>query len=299
METVISYFPSRWLAYGTLALAILLISSVISLIVSRLMRRFFRVNNEKLNLDPTTFLFLRNGASFAIYLLALIFLFYNIPELKSIGVALFAGAGIFAAIIGLGSQQAFSNIISGIMIVVFKPFRVNDLITVATTTGYVEDITLRHTVIRDFQNKRLVIPNAIISAETIINSHINDERTCVFLQVGISYGSDLDKAMEILREEAMKHPLQIDKRSPQEKANGAEEVKVRVIGFGDSSVDLRAWVWTANPDHSYEVLFDLNRSVKLAFDKHGIEIPFPYRTVILRNDEKSAAAIRPTPQTEA
>ena len=72
-----------------------------------------------------------------------------------------------------------------------------------------------------------------------------------------------------------------------------------VIGFGDSSVNLRAWVWTANPNDAYDLHFDLNRSVKLAFDRNGIEIPFPYRTVILRNEEKGSTSTGPAAQTEA
>lgn len=93
------------------------------------------------------------------------------------GATLFAGAGIFAAIIALASQQALSNIISGIFIVISKPFRVGDYIELSILhRGTVEDITLRHTVIRDIQNNRIIVPNSKINSETIVNYHLNDER---------------------------------------------------------------------------------------------------------------------------
>ena len=180
--------------------------------------------------------------SFIVFLTAFILIFYMIPGLRDYGVTLFAGAGVLAAIVGFASQSAFSNIIGGIFLVIFKPFRVDDLISVGTNTGRVEDITLRHTVIRNFENRRIVIPNSIISNETIINSTIVEEKICQFFEIGISYDSDVDKAMEILREEAMRHPNTIDNRTEEDIEKNTPVVEVRVIGFGDSSVNLRAWI---------------------------------------------------------
>ena len=123
----------------------------------------------------------------------------TIPKLKSLGVTIFAGAGILAAIIGFASQAAFSNIVSGIFIVIFKPFRVGDIVKISNLySGIVEDITLRHTVISDFENKRLIIPNSVISAETIHNSNILDNKICNHIWYGISYDSDVDLATSII-----------------------------------------------------------------------------------------------------
>ena len=105
---------------------------------------------------------------FLIYTIGIIAIVYSIPSVNHIGKTLFAGAGIFSTILGFASQQAFSNIMGGIFLVLFKPFRIGDLIKVGTLNeGYVEDITLRHTVIKDFDNKRIVFPNSLISTETI------------------------------------------------------------------------------------------------------------------------------------
>ena len=194
----------------------------------------------------------------------------------------FAIPGVhFTAITLFASQQAFANIISGIFIVIFKPFRVNDLVDVGSLPkGRVEDITLRHTVIRNFENRRMIIPNSVISAEIVINSSIVEEEVCNFVDMGISYDSDVDLAMEIMRTESMKHPNYLDKRSGEEKEEGKEAVIVRVIGLGDSSVNLRAYVWTVDHSAGFNLKTDLYKSIKQQFDAQGIEIPFPHRTIV-------------------
>jgi small-conductance mechanosensitive channel len=91
--------------------------------------------------------------------------------------------------------------------------------------------------------------------------------------------------MQIIKEEAMKHPLFIDNRTQEEIDNNQEPVNVRLIGFGDSSVNLRANVWAMSPADAYILGCDLNKKVKERFDKEGIEIPFPYRTIVFKNKD--------------
>jgi small-conductance mechanosensitive channel len=152
--------------------------------------------------------------------------------------------------------------------------------------GIVEDITLRHTVIRTFDNKRIIVPNSVINSEVLENADIVDQKTLKFLEIGISYDSDVDKAMQIIKDEALKHPLFIDNRTQEEIDNNEEPVKVRLIGFGDSSVNLRAGVWAMTPADAYTMGCDLNKNVKERFDKEGIEIPFPYRTIVYKDEAR-------------
>ncbi len=248
-------------------------------------KRYFNRSSEKLNIDPTKFNFLRNALSFIIYLTATIIVFVLIPELKALGLTLTAGAGIITAVFAFASQQAFANIISGLFIVIFKPFRVNDIIKIGVEhMGIVEDITLRHTVIRNFENRRVIVPNSVISNETIINSNIVEDKVCNFVEIGISYDSDVDKAMRIMQEEAMNHPNFIDNRSQQDIEEGLPPVVVRILGFGESSVNLRAWVWALDSGKGFVMRTDLYKSIKNRFDKEGIEIPFPYRTVVFKKN---------------
>jgi len=278
------FFALPYVKYSFITLASLLVALVISKILRILIDRFIKLSSKKLRVDYTQFNFLKNAVTFFVFLAAIIFIFYSIPKLKALSITMFAGAGILTAIALFASQQAFANIVSGVFIVIFKPFRVNDLVDVGTLPkGRVEDITLRHTVIRNFENRRMIIPNSVISSEILVNSNIVEETICNFIDIGISYDSDIDKAMEIMRKEAMAHPNYIDYRSEQEKKDGIPPVMVRVTGFGDSSVNLRAFVWSADHSTGYVLKTDLYKSIKEQFDKQGIEIPFPYRTIVYKD----------------
>ncbi|MCW8940795.1 MAG: mechanosensitive ion channel family protein, partial [Flavobacteriales bacterium] len=208
-----------------------------------------------------------------------------IPSLRSFGSALFAGAGILAAIIGFASQKAFSNIITGIFILIFKPYRVGDVIEISNgRIGTVEEITLRHTVIKDFKNERIIVPNTVISDDIIINSSITDAKIQCRVEIGISYDSDIDLAMQIMRSECEKHPLLIDNRTDEDLANEVPLVRVAVIALADFSVNLRANAWTESFTDAFQMRTDLLKSIKERFDREGIEIPFPYRTIVYKKD---------------
>ncbi len=266
------------------SLIIIVIAFILSKIVRYVLSKFVIAAAAKLNVDHTKYNFLKNAASFIIFIIAIIVIFYRIPELKDYGVTIFAGAGVFAAIIGFASQSAFSNIITGIFLVIFKPFRVGDFIELDNDmTGQVEDITLRHTVIRNFENRRIVIPNSIISNETIVNSSLNEDETCMHVFFSISYDSNIDLAISLIQDEAEKHPFLIDRRTPEELEQGVPKVIVRLISFGDSSVNLRAQAWAKSPSDGFVLKCDLHKSVKERFDKEGIEIPYPYRTIVYKD----------------
>jgi small conductance mechanosensitive channel len=263
----------------------------IAIVIARILRytigRFVKTASHKLKVDPTKYNFLKNAVEFIVYIVAFIIIFNSIPKLKDYGTALFASAGVLAAIVGFASQSAFSNIVSGIFIVIFKPFSVGDRVRVGQLyQGDVEDITLRHTVIKDFENRRIVIPNTVISNEIIINSNLEEEQICIFLELNISFTSNVDLAMEIMRDEAMGHPLCCDNRTDEEKIN-EPKVDVRLINFTDSGVHLRAYVWAKNPADGFDMKCDLNRTIKHRFDKAGIEFAVPQRTILIKEGKSS------------
>lgn len=272
-------------------IAIIFIIFACTVLVERIVKFFinrtFRKSTKFIKVDPTKYSFFRHSVSALIYTIGIGIAVYKIPSLRAVSVSIFAGAGILAVIIGFASQQAFSNIVSGIFIVIFKPFRVGDRIKLGNgISGIVEDITLRHTVIKDWQNKRVIIPNSKISEEIIENPDISDPKICKHVEFGISYDSDIDKAMKIMREESEKHPKCIDNRTNEEKKNNEPVVSVKVIGFSDSSVNLRAWVWSKSSVDAFSMSCDLNKSIKERFDREGIEIPFPYRTIVMKDVKK-------------
>lgn len=259
-------------------------------LIRKLLRRAF-LRSEKGYEDRTRYRFLRNATRFMVGTLAFTAIVYSIPSFKHLAVTLFAGAGILVAILGLATQRAFSNIISGIFIVSFKPFRVGDVIKVgAIESGVVEDITLRHTVIVTFENRRVIIPNAVISDDVIVNSSITDEATCEFVEMRVSYESDLDRAMAVMQEECAAHADCVDKRTPEETKNGQPQVLVRVIRLEESAVIVRAYVWAKEPISARMMHYDLNRNLKLRFDSEGICIPYPQRTIHMQG---AVATVKP------
>jgi small-conductance mechanosensitive channel len=277
--------------YWAFVFGIVVFSYILSLIIRKILTRSIRRKSEFLNEDPTKFVFLKNSVSFIIYSVALIIIFLITPALNDVGKGLFAGAGILAATIGFASQKAFSNILSGVFILIFKPFSVRDTLELKTDMlkGVVEEITLRHTVIRDYENRRIIVPNSLISETILLNSSIVEEKIKKHIEFGISYDSDIDLAKKIIAEEIIKHPLFLDERLDEEKKKMKPEIAQRVIALSDFSVNIRSYVWAKSNDDAFVLQCDVFESVKKRFDKEGVEIPFPYRTLVFKNkpvDEK-------------
>lgn len=268
-----------------LFIIIILITGIIVKVVNRLIETSLKNSSLHIKVDHTQYRFVKHFVTGLIYILGFSLAIFTVPGLRTLSVSLFAGAGILAVIAGFASQAAFSNIVSGVFIAIFRPFRVGDRVKIgADILGIIEDITLRHTVIRNFENKRIIIPNAVISNEVIENASIEEEKVCKFVEFGISYDSDINLAMKIMREEALAHPNILDNRSKKDIEDGKPLVSTRVLGFGDSSVNIRAWVWAKSASDAFVMGCDLNKSIKERFDTEGVEIPFPYRTIVYKND---------------
>lgn len=270
-----------WTKFETYSepIAIIVISYVIARLLSLVIRRYIRKSANVMHFDPTNYNFLQNTVSFIVFICATLYIFWRIPTLHSFGKTLFAGAGIAAAIIGFASQEAFSNIISGIFIVIFKPFSVGDYIKLLTSNqiGMVEDITIRHTIIKSIENRRIVIPNSVISREAILNSTIKDPRVKFNLEVVLVYEANIDRALEIMKEEAQKHPDFIDGRTDAQKRQDEPIVIAKVVALEDNGVRCRAYVWARDNDAAFEMKCDLLKNLKERYDQEGIQISHAQR----------------------
>jgi len=236
--------------------------------------------------DPTSYKFLRYLSVFAVYFFGIILAALAFPALRGIAQTAIGGAGILAVIIGVASQEALANLIGGVFIISFKPFRVGDVIKITDTlVGTVTDITLRHTIIKNYQNKMIVIPNAIINKEKVTNYDLEEKKICQWIEVGISYDSDIDLAKKIMKEECEAHPNLYDNRTNQDLRNGVPLVIVRVTNLGDSSVTVRAWAWAWDFASAFVMKCELYESIKKRFDAEGVEIPFPHRTLVFKKNQ--------------
>lgn len=263
------------------------IVSFLTIIAASSINLWFKAKiNDRIesNEDPTNIKFLRYIVVIFIYVVGLLLAMVSIPGLDNFAKPALGGAGIIAVIAGIASQEAFANVISGIFIISFKPFKVGDIVKLSDgSVGQVVETNLRHTVLKDFENKMIVIPNAIINKETLVNFNLIEEKICERIEFGISYDSDIDLAKKIMREEAENHQLTLDNRSFLDKTNDKPIVHTAVINLGDSSITIRAWVWANNFSDAYKIRCDLLESIKKRFDKEGIEIPFPHRTIVYKN----------------
>ncbi len=274
-----------FLVIGKIAIVILS-AMTINFIVRYLVTGYFKRESHHINVDPTTFSFVKNAFTFILVIITVITVVYMIPAFKQIAITLFAGAGILAAILGFASQAAFSNIINGVFLVIFKPFRIGDLIEIGKHSEYigrVEDITLRHVIIKNFENKRIIVPNTVISNEIIVNRSIFDEKVIRYLDIMISYTADIDKAVSVIQDECIHHPLFTDPRTKEQIEANEDIVEVRVIRLAEYGIQLRAYVCGETSPESFVLVTDLYKIIKKRFDKEGIEIPLPYMNVIIKN----------------
>ncbi|MDO4727529.1 MAG: mechanosensitive ion channel [Bacteroidota bacterium] len=183
-----------------------------------------------------------------------------------------AALGTASVAIGLALQGSLSNIAGGIMLLLFKPFRVGDFIEAKGEKGTVKAIGLFATTLNKFNNEEAIIPNGPLFSDNIIN-YSREEKRRVKVLVGIGYGSDIKKAKQILQNIALS-----DSRTLQEPAP-----TVFVEELADSSVNLSVRFWCKNEDY-WDCYFETIEQVKLQFDQQGIEIPFPQRDVHIKNN---------------
>ena len=222
---------------------------------------------DRARIEPTLTSFLRNvfyGALIAV-MSVVVLDFAGIPT-----ASLVASIGVIGIAIGLALQGSLSNLAWGVLLILFRPFRIGDYVDAGGVSGTVESISLMHTVLVLADNREAVIPNAKVGADTIINYNRRGTRRAQ-VQVGIGYGDDIGRALQVLRD-----MLVADARVLAEPAPA-----VFVAGLGDSAVDLTVWAWAQRGDW-WPLQQDLPRRVKETLDAAGISIPLPQRELILR-----------------
>lgn len=224
----------------------------------------------------TSYNFINKVIRVLIYSFAIVLILNQFTAFDGVSTIFTAGASVIGVAAALASQESMSNFIGGMFLATMQPFKVGDFIVLTdkNITGTVMDIGLRHTTIKTFDNTEMIIPNSIMNT-AIIENRSSASYYTVRLEFGISYDSDVKKAMEILKEHAENHPLMLDTRTEQDKIEGASAVKVVCSSLSDYSVDLRVSVNTKTAAEGAMLSSDLRLSVKEAFEKEGIVIPYP------------------------
>ena len=218
-----------------------------------------------------------------IYSLAILVCLTQFEVFNSFSVTILSGLGIGSVVVGFAAQESLKNFFGSIAIVVGNPYEVGDFIECVdkNVSGTVEDITMRHTIIRTINNRRVIIPNCEMNTYTIENFNYSDNENVKLVTFNISYESDVDKAINILKEEMNKlyHP------NSKGKNRDVEFPKVRVSKLDDSGIALTAWVWGDNNSDVFENMYQLNYVINNRFPKEGIEIPYPHVEIIEKNNK--------------
>ena len=223
---------------------------------------------QKSDMDVTLRRFITNLSRMLLMLFVIIAAIHQLGVQTASLIALLGAAGLA---VGLALQGSLSNFAAGVLIVLFRPYKVGDWIEGGGVSGAVEEVQILTTVLKTGDNKRVIIPNSQIMGSTITNYSANETRR-VDLVVGVSYSDDLDKVRKEL--EGL---VAADERILDDPA-----VTIAVSELADSSVNfvLRPWVKT---EDYWGVYFDLTEAIKKRFDEVGISIPFPQRDIHVHN----------------
>jgi small-conductance mechanosensitive channel len=193
--------------------------------------------------------------------------------------------GALSVGIGFGLQNVVNNFISGLILLFERPIQIGDTIEIEGLMGKVQNIGIRSSTVRTFSGSEVIVPNGDLIAERVINWTLSDRRRRVEVPIGVAYGSDPRQVIELLTQVAAQHPDAL--QDP--------PVATHFVGFGDSSLDFKVWVWTTNFDGWWQLRTDVFTNAYEALAEAGIEIPFPQRDLHLRSvDPRVGDLLGPT-----
>ncbi|MBW1750250.1 MAG: mechanosensitive ion channel family protein, partial [Deltaproteobacteria bacterium] len=236
------------------------------------------------NIDKGVQLSITRLVHYAILLIGCIILIRvmgaNLTKLTILGGALSVG-------IGFGLQAIVNNFASGLILLFERPIKVGDTIEIGTDMGEVKKLGLRSTIIQTFDNAEIVIPNSDLIAGQVTNWTLAERKARVKIPVGVAYGSDIPKVLEILLAVAGEHPMILTTPAP----------NALFLAFGASSLDFELRVWIAEFTDRRQVQSELNQEINSEFADAGIEIPFPQTDLHLRTVDDEAAEVLRSPGT--
>lgn len=259
-------------SYG-LPLVWAIIIFIVGRIVARIISNTVGKMMSKANVDETLIKFAKN----MIYIALMIFVI--LAALGKLGIETTSFAAIIAAAglaIGLSLQGTLGNFAAGVMLILFRPFKVGDFVEAGGVAGIIEEIQIFSTKMRSGDNKEITVPNGQIIGSTITNYSAKDTRR-VDLVIGVGYDDDLKKVRAVLEE-----ILNSDERVLKD-----PEPTIGVLELGDSSVNFAVRPWVKSGDY-WPTLFALQENIKIRFDDEGISIPYPQQDVHYIKDEAAA-----------
>lgn len=263
LNSILNWIKANGVEYGVRILgsiAILVIGRWVALGLSSFIRRIM----ERRKVDPIIAAFVANLAYFALLAFVAVAAIRNLGIETASFVAVIGAAGLA---IGLALQGSLSNFAAGFLLILFRHFKKGDFIEGGGTAGIVEEIQAFATVLKTPDNKKVIVPNAKLTADNIVNYSALDSRR-VDMEFGVGYSDDIPRVKQILQRLVNEDTRILKDPAP----------TIAVLKLADSSVNFAVRVWVKGDDY-WNVYFSLNEKVKLTFDKEGVSIPFPQRDV--------------------
>jgi small conductance mechanosensitive channel len=256
--------------------------------VNVIAQRYFEALAHRRSQLETIYRFLRRALLGTILLLGVaVSTYVNFPSAAAGVTSLLLAAGFLSIVVGLAAQSTLSNIIAGAMVSLAQPFEIGDAVVFPYPNGdwcFVEDIQLTYTVLRTWDLRRLMVPNSMFQSNVIVNYTAVDPTMLVIVSLDITYESDVDRAREVMLEEARKHP---DFR-----ALGNLPI-THVMEYDDNGVQLRLLAATKDQPTAFQMEKDLLYSIRRRFGEIGVQLPYPTRRVILEKAGPSRSARKP------
>lgn len=277
IESVMS-FGSNFTKDGLIATLIFAAGLlIVSKIVLRIVNRFMKNAAQKVGPEAvTSYNFVNKVIKIVVYAFVFILILKQFTAFEDLSNFMLGASGVISAVIALASQESVANFVGGMFLALTQPFKVGDSIIIVDKgiTGTVLDIGLRHTTVKTLDNTVVIIPNSVLNTSVVENRSVETHYT-VRLTFGISYDSDVNKAISIIQKHAENHPFTLDLRTQDQIESGVSATPVICANLSDYSVDLRVTVHTKNIADGIALSSDLRLSVKEEFEKEGISIPFP------------------------
>ncbi len=263
------YVPSV-LAGATNILFAIIILGIGFFVAKKANQLIHKMGESHPKLDTTLFRFLGSVAKYVILAFVVIAILNRFGVQTASIVALMGAAGLA---VGLALQGTLSNLAAGVMLLMFRPYKVGDFIDVADRFGNVKEIDLFTTILQTFDNQQIIIPNSQIWGSQIVN-HSHHQIRGVDMHFGVAYKENTDQVRQIINAVLAAHPHILKDPAP----------FVEVETLNDSSVDFIVRPF-CHGEHYFDILYSIPELIKKALDEQGIEIPFPHRKLII---EKSA-----------
>ena len=268
VNVVLTWFAENGISF----LVNLLVALLLLLIGSHLIGLVTNATHKALKRTGRVNSLLQNFLSSVVNKTAWVLLLMIVLQRLGVNIApLIAGLGVTGFILGFAFQESLGNLAAGMMIAINQPFKVGDYVAVGGMEGSVQELNMMATTLATADNKKVVVPNKVVWGTAITNFTATDRRR-VEVAIGIAYGEDIGKAKRTALDVLRAHPLVLQDPAP----------IVEVLSLGESAVNLVLRPW-CKPGDYWTVYFEMNQAVKEAFDKSGIEIPFPQIEVRMKS----------------